>query len=103
MLRQSFAQAVNVYLVVRILKNAMDVEGLSEEEEPHPEGRVLGSEREFLDVGHAVALPAFEGACIGDDLSWKGSEALRCVALNTAGSGGCSAEWGRWWGNARTP
>ena len=57
-------------------------------------------QRAGLNVGRRVSLPRFVGRCLGDDVSWRGESALRCVALQAAGTGGDRHEWGRSWGTA---
>ena len=51
--------------------------------------------RRFARVGERNAFCSFAGRCVGDDVSWKGSEVKRCVSINTAGLGGDMVEWGR--------
>ena len=55
--------------------------------------------RESVDVGERINLRDFAGRCVGDNVSWKGSAALRLVALQSARSAGDRCEWGRFWGN----
>ena len=59
-----------------------------------------GSPRLSVNVGKFRNVGGFSGRCVGDDLTWKGSKVIRACALQTAGSGGCLREWGRWWGFA---
>lgn len=56
--------------------------------------------RANMDVGGRCELAMEGGICLGDDISWRGCKVTRCVALQTAGSGGCLTEWGRRWGVA---
>ncbi|CAE7847667.1 unnamed protein product, partial [Symbiodinium sp. KB8] len=48
-------------------------------------------------VGGRVDLPLFSGKCLGDDVTWRPREALRVVALQTAGTGVDRYVWGRHW------
>eukprot|EP00972_Heterocapsa_arctica_P025706 3782904-Heterocapsa_arctica.AAC.1 len=59
-----------------------------------------GFNRLVVPVGPRRDLPSFDGQCVGDDVSWKGASALRCVALQTQGCNGSLVEWGKWWGRA---
>ena len=59
----------------------------------------MAEQRSTADVGRRAPVHSFKGAPIGDDVTWKGTKVLRCVALQTAGSGGSLREWGRWWGD----
>ena len=54
--------------------------------------------RAALEVGRRIDLPRFSGCCVGDDVSWRGSAVLRCVAVQAAGAGADHLEWGRFWG-----
>ena len=47
--------------------------------------------RESVDVGERINLRDFTGRCVGDNVSWKGSAALR-VALQSARSAGDRCE-----------
>ena len=51
-------------------------------------------------VGKVQHLPGAQGACVGDDVSWRGSMVCRVVCLQTAGAGGSLTAWGHWWGLA---
>ena len=56
--------------------------------------------REEINVGSIRRLSHFQGQVVGDDVVWRGSSISRIVCIQTAGSGGCLAEWGRWWAEA---
>ena len=56
-----------------------------------------GEDRLRWPVGGRVDLPLFSGKCLGDDVSWRPREALRVVALQTAGTGVDRYVWGRHW------
>ena len=75
------------------------MDGSSDSDGDHA-GEELLSQRATLDVGRRLPLRALGGACIGDDVSWKGSKVTRFALLQTAGSRGSLVEWGRWWGQA---
>lgn len=56
--------------------------------------------RQSVRVGPRRRLQSMGGLCVGDDVSWRGSNVLRIVSLQSAGSGGDLHFWGRWWGSA---
>ena len=60
-----------------------------DESDPH----VLPS-RQTARIGQAVTLPNFSGRPIGDDVSWKGSSAVRVVAIQCGSSGMDRYQWG---------
>ena len=62
---------------------------------PGEEGHRAG-----VDVGVRLMLPEFQGACIGDDMSWKGSRVIRCVSLQGGGVGADAGVFGKWWGSS---
>ena len=69
------------------------MDGSSDSDGDHA-GEELLSQRATLDVGRRLPLRALGGACIGDDVSWKGSKVTRFALLQTAGSRGSLVEWG---------
>ena len=62
------------------------------EEELMDRGGEVPEERFRLEspVGSRKTLTRFAGACLGDDVAWKGERTVRCVALQkTAGAAFC--------------
>ena len=56
-----------------------------------------GQQRATTMVGSWVPLPALHGQPVGDDVSWKGSQVTRLVALQAAGVGSGGAQFGEQW------
>ena len=54
-------------------------------------------ERASIPVGKVQHLRHIRGVCVGGDVTWKGSEVLRLVALQAAGCGGDLTTCGRRW------
>ena len=62
--------------------------------------------REQWNVGRVISLPQFDGQCVGDDMTWVGSDTFRVVLIQGAGGSGTqeeapqgtAAEIGKHWG-----
>lgn len=62
--------------------------------EPSPPSRLA------LSVGQPRSLPHFTGTCLGDTVSWKGSQVTRVAVLQSGGSGRDRLLWGSHWGKS---
>ena len=78
---------------------------MSSSEEEEPDALLLADgpvviDRTRLPVGQAKQLPGLVATCLGDDVSWKGSQTTRLATIQTGGVGADWQHWGDWWGRA---
>ena len=57
-------------------------------------------DRLLVAVGEQQSPPSFSGQCLGDDVSWRGSQVLRLATVQCGSTGRNRHQWGIWQGQS---